>query len=263
MTHTRTLTAFNTATASENKIHDDAVASRFGFSGGLVPGVDVFAYLAHAPLKIWGPDWLSSGAMQARFHSPVYDGDRVSIRAEPTEEGLSLTCEARGRVCATGTARRTGDAPRPTRLPLAELPHHDSRPAASMESLAIGRTLGTLRERYTQADGLSHLADVRDEAGLYEEGAIASPAWLLRRANYILDHTVRLGPWIHVESRISLHSLLRDGEDLEVRAIVADNADIKGHLTVSLDVEMLAGLRPVMTCRHIAIYEPRQVREAR
>jgi hypothetical protein len=33
--------AFNTAKASENKIHDDAVARRFGFGGGLVPGVDV------------------------------------------------------------------------------------------------------------------------------------------------------------------------------------------------------------------------------
>jgi hypothetical protein len=33
--------AFNTARESENKIHDDAVARRFGFGGGLVPGVDV------------------------------------------------------------------------------------------------------------------------------------------------------------------------------------------------------------------------------
>ena len=32
--------AFNTATASANKIHDDAVARHLGFQGGLVPGVD-------------------------------------------------------------------------------------------------------------------------------------------------------------------------------------------------------------------------------
>jgi hypothetical protein len=29
--------AFNTATASQNRIHDDEVAQRFGFRGGLVP----------------------------------------------------------------------------------------------------------------------------------------------------------------------------------------------------------------------------------
>ena len=42
--------AYNSAWDSENKIHDDEVARRFGFSGGLVPGVDVYAYMAHAPV---------------------------------------------------------------------------------------------------------------------------------------------------------------------------------------------------------------------
>jgi hypothetical protein len=42
--------AFNTAHDSENKIHDDATARRFGFGGGLVPGVDVYAYMTHMPV---------------------------------------------------------------------------------------------------------------------------------------------------------------------------------------------------------------------
>lgn len=37
------IVAFNTAHASENRIHDDATAKRYGFAGGLVPGVDVYA----------------------------------------------------------------------------------------------------------------------------------------------------------------------------------------------------------------------------
>ena len=32
------VSAYNTAKQSENKMHDDTVARRFGFSGGLVPG---------------------------------------------------------------------------------------------------------------------------------------------------------------------------------------------------------------------------------
>jgi hypothetical protein len=39
--------AFNASKESENKIHDDAVARQFGFRGGLVPGVDVYAYMTH------------------------------------------------------------------------------------------------------------------------------------------------------------------------------------------------------------------------
>lgn len=41
--------AYNVSRASENKIHDDAVARQFGFSGGLVPGAEVYAYRTHLP----------------------------------------------------------------------------------------------------------------------------------------------------------------------------------------------------------------------
>ena len=69
--------AHNTATQSDNKIHDYEVASRFGFTGGLVPGVDVYAYLTHPPAEAWGRDWLERGTMRGRFHTPVYDGVTV------------------------------------------------------------------------------------------------------------------------------------------------------------------------------------------
>ena len=50
--------AFNTAHDSENKIHDDATARRFGFGGGLVPGVDVYGYMTHLPVMRWAaPGW--------------------------------------------------------------------------------------------------------------------------------------------------------------------------------------------------------------
>jgi hypothetical protein len=259
----RTLTAFNTATASENKIHDDAVASRFGFTGGLVPGVDVFAYLAHAPMAKWGKDWLSGGYMRARFVKPVYDGDTAMVTASETDEGLDLSISARGDHCASGFARLKG-LPAPTQqLGEALMPDLGNRPAASMASLPIGRTLGTLRETYTRKEGLAHIEAVRDDPALYDDGQIANAAWLLRRANYVLADNVKLGPWIHVESAMSLHSLLHDGEELEVRAIVADNVETKGHLMVVLDVQMLAAKRFIMTCRHWAIYEPRQVRQTR
>lgn len=264
MTSTRTLIAFNTATASENKIHDDTVASRFGFTGGLVPGVDVFAYLAHMPMAAWGKDWLAGGQMRARFNRPVYDGDTTTVEAETDgADGMTMRVSARGELCATGSAKRKGALPPSLLLGVADMPAMEARPAASMQSLKVGATLGTLREVYTREAGLEHIAAVRDDAALYDDGRIANAAWLLRRANYVLADNVKLGPWIHVESAIDMHSLLWEGEELEVRAAVADNSDSKGHLIVTLDVQMLTGGRHVMSCRHWAIYEPRQVREAR
>ena len=59
--------AYNTAKLSENKMHDDTVARRFGFSGGLVPGVDVMAYMMHLPVAKWGRAFLERGLIEARF----------------------------------------------------------------------------------------------------------------------------------------------------------------------------------------------------
>ena len=55
------ISAYNTAKLSENKMHDDTVAKRFGFSGGLVPGVDVMAYMMHLPVAKWAAHFSNAG----------------------------------------------------------------------------------------------------------------------------------------------------------------------------------------------------------
>ena len=65
--------ACNVAKFSENKMHDDTVAKQFGFSGGLVPGVDVFAYMSHLPLRRWGRPADMVGAYMFPFSRPLLD----------------------------------------------------------------------------------------------------------------------------------------------------------------------------------------------
>ena len=96
--------AYNLAKNSENKMHDDSVARRFGFQGGLVPGVDVFAYMTHMPVAKWGRAFLERGLMDGRFFKPVYDGEIAVVTAEETDGGLAIKVESRGELCATGTA---------------------------------------------------------------------------------------------------------------------------------------------------------------
>src|SRR5215469_739720 len=98
------VSAYNTAKASENKIHDDATARRFGFSGGLVGGVHVYAYMTHQPLARWGRAWLQRGIGTCRFRKPVYEGDIAEIVADNTEDGLALQVMSRSELCATGSA---------------------------------------------------------------------------------------------------------------------------------------------------------------
>src|SRR6201997_617510 len=96
--------AYNTAKLSENKMHDETVARRFGFSGGLVPGVDVMAYMMHVPIARWGRAFLERGLIEARFVKPVYDGEIADVTATESDGVLSIEVESRGQLCATGSA---------------------------------------------------------------------------------------------------------------------------------------------------------------
>src|SRR5258705_8614227 len=89
------VSAYNTSKQSENKIHDDAVAKRFGFSGGLVPGVDLMAYMLHLPGSKWGRAFLQRGVIEARVVKPVYDGEIAHVSGEGSDGGVSVPGENR------------------------------------------------------------------------------------------------------------------------------------------------------------------------
>jgi len=82
--------AYNTSKQSENKIHDDAAARRYGFSVGLVPRVDVMAYMMHLPVAKWGRAFLQRGLIGARFVKPVYDGVIAEATAAESNDMLSI-----------------------------------------------------------------------------------------------------------------------------------------------------------------------------
>src|SRR3984893_5904161 len=105
------VTAYNTAKQSENKMHDDTVAKRFGFSGGLVPGVDVMACMMHLPVARWGRAFLEHGLIEARFVKPVYDGEIADVNGEERDGVLLIEVKSRGQVCATGSASLPASAP--------------------------------------------------------------------------------------------------------------------------------------------------------
>jgi hypothetical protein len=252
-----TVVAFNTATASANKMHDDVVARQYGFQGGLVPGVDVYAYLTHPPAAAWGRSWLERGTMRARFVQPVYDGDRVHVVALGGGD-LELR-NSNGDVCATATATLP-DETEPAPPDAAAWPVAEERaepPVASPEVLVPGTALGLAAHTFHADRAREYLADIREDLPLYADEAIAHPGWILRDANYVLSRNVRLGPWIHVESEVQHVGTVEDGDELSARAVVTAEWEAKGHRFVTLDVLHLAGDRPVARTTHTAIYRPR------
>ena len=255
--------AYNTAHFSENKIHDDEVARRYGFSGGLVPGVDVYAYMTHAALAHWGRAWLERGRAECRFIKPVYEGEIATVTAVEADGGLAIAVESRGEPCASGDASMTEAPAAPTLDDFAEAHPPAVRPAADEQTLAPGRLLGIAPFRLTAEFAERNLRDVRESDPIYVREGLAHPGTILRLCNWVLAQNVVLGPWIHVGSKLQNFAAARVGDELTVRARVTDNYDRKGHRFVELDALAIAnGRTPLARIAHTAIYRPRQVEAA-
>jgi len=254
--------AFNTAHDSENKIHDDATAKRFGFGGGLVPGVDVYGYMSHMPVMRWGRAWLERGTAECRFLKPVYDGDMATVTATENGDGLEIAVESRGELCATGQA--TLSAASPTAVAeFCEVAQRPERPPADEASLAEGTWLGIAPYPVTPEMAARYLADSHESAAIYAEEKLVHPRDLLRSCNFVLSRNVVFGPWVHTGSRIRHLAAAHVGDTLSVRARVTGNYEKKGHRFVDIDALVLAnGTTPIAHIGHTAIYRLRQAAAA-
>jgi hypothetical protein len=248
--------AFNTATASLNRIHDDSVARQLGFSGGLVPGVDVHAYLVHPPVAQWGLDFLERGTIHTRLLAPVYDGDVTEV--VPVDDGTLEVRNPAGEVCATAEVALPAAAPEVPELDRwPDVAQVSAPPPASPEVLVPGTAFGLEPHGFHAELAGEYLDAVREDLRLFRDEGLAHPGWLLRDANYVLSANVGLGPWIHVSSDVQHLGLVRDGAVVTARALVTEEWERKGHRFVRLDVVHLADGRPVARTDHTAIYRPR------
>ena len=255
--------AFNASKESENKIHDDAVARRFGFRGGLVPGVDVYAYMTHLPVQRWGRAWLERGTAECRLLKPVYDGDTAIVTAAEVPTGLDLQIEGHGELCVTGRAALPPErVPPPPTFAEAPVPPAE-RPPADETTLAIGTRLAINPFRVTDEYAEDYLRTVREAAPLYARENLVHPGTILHIGNWVLRHNVVLGPWMHVGSTVQHFAAAHIGDELSARAVVTANYERKGHRFVELDVLVYAGQKiPIARLGHIAIYRPRQLARA-
>jgi hypothetical protein len=240
--------AVNTATDSDNRIHDDRVAAEYGFQGGLVPGVTVYGYLASAAIEYFGIEWLRRGAMDVRFFQPFYDGEDVAIAIEKIDDGR-IRIDA-GRASAVAWIQSES---LPTDYP-SESPA-SAAVAASREVMTAGLTLGTLSKTLDLSlPGMS--APLDPSIG---PERFAHPAVILSLANELLMQNFVLGPWIHSSSEVRNASMARAADLVQVRGNIKDAYERKGHELVVLDVAILSEERLVSRIQHTAIWQPRKV----
>lgn len=248
--------ADNDAVDSGNAIHEDSVAQRYGFKGGLVPGVTTYGYMTHPLVAAFGADFLARGRSTVRLRRPIYEGEQVAVHTRIQSvagDVLTFELEARnpaGEICAVGTAQypspRGALSPAPPRAPLP-----NPRRPATPEALAAEPVLGTLEVVYDETEARAFLARLGETLTCYP--AVAHPGWLLRQANYLVDRSIALGPWVHTESEVEHLGVVRAGETFSVTGRVVELTTHKGNDYADIDV-LIAGNEPVMRVRHRAIY---------
>jgi hypothetical protein len=248
------VTARNPATESENRIHADDVARRYGFSGGLVPGVTVYAYACAPVVQVFGPDWVEHGGARLRLVAPCYDGDDLAVTVDVAG---SVEGTVGDRTCATGAAWLTGDGL--DREPVPWAARSEERGPASHETFEAGTVFGAIRLPTEAEEMEEYLQTICEPSLLYKDRGWVHPGMLLNGANWVLVANVVLPAWIHAGSEIHHRRAVSVGEPVEVRARVAESFERKGHEFAAVDVDWVAGAGPdaserVASGRHTFIW---------
>lgn len=233
----------------DNKIHDDEVAQQLGFTGALVPGVELFAYATAPLVAAWGVPWLSGGRLQVRFRRPVYDGEQLTVSALDGHLRLVGPDETERAIGSYGSPE-----PQEARRLLEDIPLPDR--LRTLDELAVG-PLGTVTVTGTPEDNEAYLDAVAEPSPLYRQQALAHPGALLRLVNLVLMRNVDLGPWIHTASDAHLLAPAHLPAAMSVRAEITDLTERNGSAYVHYDAVVLADGTPVMDIAHTAIYRVR------
>lgn len=229
---------------ADNAIHDDAVAQRYGFSGALVPGVELFACATSPLVAAWGQRWLTGGRIDLRFRRPVYDGEQLLIQLR---QGRLTVTGPDDEVRCVGSAGLDGEQPGVD-------DHVDAPlPATPRTDPELG-PFGTVVEHGSVQAGQDYLDAIGEPVALYREQSLAHPGLLLRLVNLLLMRNVELGPWVHTSSSCRLLAPARLPAEMTVRGTVRETEQRGGHDRVRYDALVLADGVPVMAVDHTAIY---------
>ena len=265
--------AFNQAPDSQNQIHSDEMAKRYGFKGGLVPGVTLSAYLTQPAVSHWGQAFLDRGWAEIKILHPVYHGEPfdVMVRALEEEQFEAELVDATGKVCAKARVGLDQDeaAGKPKWLDQTLMPEGYVPPKATPETFAKLKQTGGLEARYRWsrqhpmaayfADAAAMPALLRFDAAETGSSGWANTSVVLSCGNWVFAANALMNPWVHLETRHQNFSAIEEGAEVAVQMVVEDFFEKKGHQFADVRVNLFsaASRAPLATIWQRAIYHLR------
>jgi hypothetical protein len=259
--------ALNTAPDSANEIHGDEMASKYGFKGGLVPGVTISAYLIQPAVEAWGMDWLDRGVAHVRVSSPLYDREQFTVEViDSTDTSyaayLSRPDDSVSAEAQVSLPELPGDAPARRGDEIAE--RGFIGPKASFETWEQLKANGCKAFRYRWGEKhrmQSYLRDVSrmpDLVSLDGQG-YANMGYLLGCSNWILASNAHMNPWVHLETTSRNFRAVPPDTTIIAEMEVADFYEKKGHEFVDAVINLFdeANDAPLCSIDLRAIYRLR------
>jgi acyl dehydratase len=257
--------AHNDATTSENRIHSDEIAKRFGFTGALVSGVSVFGYLSYPMVKAYGEEWLTRGVARVKFLKPAYQDDQLIIRTEnlgqqdidKQRNHITSACNEQGVLLATMESWLPEEFAEVDALAAAEpATEQQVREEISWEKIHLQQPTCIRRWTMSLADSLHYVNIMRDDLPLYREGdaPLLHPYYLLQECNKALMRQFIMPAWIHTGSAVTFRHALRVGKALEMFAVPVQKWEHKGHQFIKLYMVIRADDKVALEVEHTAIF---------
>ncbi len=254
--------AMNDAESSENKIHSDAVAAKYGFTGALVSGVNVFGYLTQPLTRQFGASCLERAEFEVKFLKPAYHRDELVIKTETRDATAGV------KRFSSGAYSPRGELPAQLETTLRqEIPPPIEAFPASLETAAEQRSvihwdrihLLEAAPDYLwspgEEDNRRRVESQRDSSSIYQgPSAFIHPYYLLDACNKALMRMFILPAWIHTDSRLVIRRAIRSGQDLMVRAVPTHKWKRKGHQFIRLNIAMIHEGELAMQAEHTAIF---------
>ena len=250
------VTARNFAASSENKIHSDEMARKFGFRGALVPGVAVYGHLTYPLVNALGEQWLSHSVSDVRLLKPTYDGEAVAVDCEESSGEYRVTSHSPlGELTAVLTSQLPDALPAPEDFALLEGNYKDpTRVEIAWENVEPLRPFAPWTFELSEAENTEYTKQVNDPLPLYRQGAV-HPHLLLSLANTALTHEYIMPTWIHVGSETRHRQLLKVGDTITIRAVPLEKWQKKGHEFIRLWVTYWRGDELTTDILHTAIFK--------
>ena len=247
-------TAYNHSQSSENGIHSDCEAQKYGFEGGLVTGAAIFGYMTYPLICLLGARGVERNSAEIRLLKPVYNGDVLSI--DHTERnGLHfIQCRGRNNLVVAEMYSSKGIPPVNELSRLSGNTPINVRPPIQWDLIEVGTPFASFRWRPDIEEHLTYTTQIEDNLEIYLRDVL-HPHAILDTANRALANRYKLSEWLHVGSTIHFRELIRIDEEIEVHAIPKKKWNKKGHEFVDLFVSYLVGDVVKTEIKHTAIFK--------